>query len=152
MSITRPLILLSLLSLLAGCAGMSSSSERHRTERQAAYMAAAGAPVSNFTFTSLYSWEPLGETQLVVYTRPTKAWLLDLMGCQNLLTSNTIGLTSNLNQVSVRFDKVLTQHGVVPCTISGIRPVDLKGMKAAADLKRQIKSEPRSAAADPAAR
>jgi hypothetical protein len=139
--------LLSLLSLVAGCAGMSRSNERNRTERQAAYVAAAGAPVSNFTFTSLYSWEPLGETQLVVYTRPSKAWLLDLMGCQNLQSSNTIGLTSNLNQVSVRFDKVLTEHGVVPCTISDIRPVDLKGMKAAAEQKREIRSEPRPAAA-----
>jgi hypothetical protein len=152
MSVTRTLILLSLLSLVAGCAGMSRSNERNRTERQAAYVAAAGAPVSNFTFTSLYSWEPLGETQLVVYPRPSKAWLLDLMGCQNLQSSNTIGLTSNLNQVSVRFDKVLTQYGVVPCTISGIRPVDLKGMKAAAEQKRQIRSEPRPAAADAAAK
>jgi hypothetical protein len=147
MSVTRPLIVLSLLSLLAGCAGMSSSNERQRIESQAAYVAAAGAPVRSFTFTSLYSWEPLSETQLVVYTRPTKAWLLDLMGCQNLLSSNTIGLTSNLNQVSFRFDEVLTDHGVVPCTISRIRPIDLKGMKAATEQKREIRSEPRPAAA-----
>lgn len=146
MSAIRSLIVLILLLLLAGCASVQN--ERHRNERQTAYLAAAGAPVGNFVFTSLYSWEPLSETQLVVYTRPGQAWLLDLFGCQNLLFSNSIGLTSNLNQVSANFDKVLTQYGEVPCTISRIRPVDVKGMRAVAEEKRQIRSEPRKPAAN----
>jgi hypothetical protein len=146
MSAIRSLIVLMLLLLLASCASVQSA--RHRSERQAAYLAAAGAPVGNFTFTSLYSWEPLSETQLVVYTRPRQAWLLDLYGCQNLLFSNSIGLTSNFNQISANFDKVLTQRGDVPCTISRIRPVDVKGMRAAAEEKRQIRSEPRQPASN----
>lgn len=145
MSVIRPLIVLFLLAMLAGCVGIPNG--QHRSERQAAYLAAAGAPVGHFNFTGFYSWEPLSETQLVVYTRPTEAWLLDLFGCQNLLYSNSIGLTSNLNQVSATFDKVLTLRGDVPCTISRIRPVDVKRMKAAAEQRRQIHSEPRAASA-----
>jgi hypothetical protein len=143
MSVIRSLILLVALLVLAGCASVPSA--QHRSERQAAYLAAAGSPVSNFTFSNFYSWEPLSEKQLLVYTRPTQAWLLDLFGCQNLLYSNSIGLTSNLNQVSARFDNVLTQRGYVPCTISQIRPVDVKRMRATAEEKRSIRSEPRSA-------
>ncbi len=142
----RTLIVLPLLLLLAGCAGVAT--QRHRSERQAEYLAATGAPVGNFTFTSLYSWEPLTGTQLVVYTRPTQAWLLDLYGCQNLLFSNSIALTSNINQVSANFDKVLTLRGDVPCTISRIRPVDVQGMRAAAAEKRLIRSAPRQGASD----
>jgi hypothetical protein len=146
MSAIRSVIVLILLLLLAGCASVQN--DRHRGERQAAYQAAAGAPVASFTFSSLYSWEPLSETQLVIYTRPTQAWLLDLFGCQSLLFSDGIGLTSNLNQVSVNFDKVLPQRGDVPCTISRIRPVDVKGMRASAERKRQIRSEPRQPVAN----
>ncbi len=141
MSAIRALLFLIPLWLLASCASVQN--DRHRSERETAYLAAAGDSVGSFTFSSLYSWEPLSETRLVVYTRPKQAWLLDLFGCQNLLISNSIGLTSNLNQVSANFDKVLTQRGNVPCTISRIRPVDLKGMKAAEEEKRQIRSEPR---------
>lgn len=149
MSVIRSLLSLVLLTVLAGCASVPNA--QRRNDRQAAYLAAAGSPVSDFTFSSLYSWEPLSEKQLVVYTRPTQAWLLDLFGCPGLLYSNSIGLTSNLNQVSARFDKVLTQRGYIPCTISQIRPVDVKRMRAVVEEKRQIRSEPRSAPVDSAA-
>lgn len=141
MSALRFLIVPALLSMLAACASVPDAGQR--SEREAAYLAVAGAPVGHFTFSSLYSWEPLGETRLVVYTRPTQAWLLDLFGCHDLLYANSIGVTSNMNQVSARFDKVLTPRGFVPCTISQIRPLDVKRMKALEQQKRQIRSEPR---------
>lgn len=144
MSITRSMLPATLLLMLAGCA--STPYAQPRADRLAAYEAAAGAPVPSFRFAaSLYSWEPLSDDQLVIFTRPTQAWLLDLAACQNLNFTNSIGLTSNLNQVSVNFDKVLTQRSHFPCTISQIRPVDLKAMKAATE-KREIRSEPRPAA------
>ena len=77
------------------CAGCSSVPYAQRmSERQAAYAAAAGAPVRSFNFFSLYSWEPLSDTELAVYTQPNKAWLLDLGGCQDLLFVNSIGLSA----------------------------------------------------------
>lgn len=128
------------------CAGCSSVPYAQRmSERQAAYAAAAGVPVRSFHFFSLYSWEPLSNTELAVYTQPNKAWLLDLGGCQDLLFVNSIGLTSNINQVMVGFDKVLTGRRSFPCTITQIRPIDVKSLKLAQQKQRQIESAARSA-------
>lgn len=144
MSTIRILLATTLLALLCACA--SAPYAQRTSERQAAYAAAAGAPVRNFRFFTLYSWEPLSDRQVVIYTRGNEAWLLDLGGgCPEISFVNTIGLTSNLNQVMVGFDKVLTGRNNFPCTISQIRPVDVKSLKAAQLRQRQIRSEPRSA-------
>ncbi len=144
MSMIRILWVTMLAAMLAACA--SAPHAQRTSERQAAYAAAAGAPVRHFRFFSLYSWEPLSDSQLAVYTRPNEAWLLDLGGdCQDLAFVNSIGLTSNLNQVMVGFDRVLTGRGNFPCTISQIRPVDVKSLKAVQQQQRLIKSEPRGA-------
>jgi hypothetical protein len=144
MATIRVLLASALLILLGGCA--SRPYAQRSSERQAAYAAAAGAPVRNFRFFSLYSWEPVGDRQVAIYTRPNEAWLLDLGGgCPDISFVNTIGLTSNLNQVMVGFDKVLTGRNDFPCTISQIRPIDVKSLKATQLQQRQIRSEPRSA-------
>lgn len=144
MSMIRILLATTLAAMLAACA--SAPYAQRTSERQAAYAAAAGAPVRNFRFFSLYSWEPLSDSQLAVYTRPNEAWLLDLGGdCQDLAFVNSIGLTSSLNQVMVGFDRVLTGRGNFPCAISQIRPVDVKSLKAVQQQQRLIKSEPRGA-------
>ena len=144
MSYIRSVLIAALILALAACS--SAPYKQRVSERQAAYAAAAGAPVKYFRFFTLYSWEPLSDRQLAIYTRPNEAWLLDLGGgCPDISFVNTIGLTSNLNQVMVGFDKVLTGRNNFPCTISQIRPVDMKSLKAAQLQQRQIRSEPRSA-------
>ncbi|WP_108470604.1 DUF6491 family protein [Rhodanobacter thiooxydans] len=144
---SKPLLIAAgvlMLGLL--CVGCSSVPYAQRmSERQAVYAAAAGAPVRSFRFFSLYSWEPLGDTELAVYTQPNKAWLLDLGGCQELRFVNSIGLTSNLDQVMVGFDKVLTGRHNFPCTITQIRPIDVKSLKLAQQQQRQIESAARNA-------
>lgn len=127
--------------LLGGCA--SGPRAQRDADHQAAYVAAAGAPVRSFRFFTLYSWTPLGTSQLVVYTRPNEAWLLDVGNCPDLPFTASIGLTSNINQVMVPFDKVLTGRGNFPCTITQIRPVDVKQLKAVQEQQRKIRSEPR---------
>lgn len=122
-------------------------------QRQQAYDAAAGAPVQSFRliFNGIYSWEPLSDTQLVVYTQPTKAFLLDVWPCNNLTFTNGIGLTSFANQVQVGFDKVFTGRGYVPCIIKQIRSVDLTRFKMEKDAQRHVDSLQRdSAPATPA--
>lgn len=147
MSVIRRLLAMSLVMLLAACA--STPYAQRISERQAAYAAAAGAPVRSFRFFNLYSWEPLSDDQLAVYTRSNEAWLLDLAGgCQQLTFANSIGITSNINQVMVGFDKVLTGRGNFPCTITQIRPIDVKHLKAVQQQQRQIKSEPRDTGTD----
>jgi len=142
MSMIRVLWATTLAALLAACA--SAPYAQRISERQAAYAAAAGAPVRQFRFFTLYSWEPLSDSQLAVYTRPNEAWLLDLSGgCPDLAFVNSIGLTSSVNQVMVGFDKVLTGRRSFPCIISQIRPVDVKSLKAVQQQQRLIKSAPR---------
>ena len=91
---------------LAACSSMPGTGE---PQRRADYEAAAGPPQPSFRFFSdLWSWEPLGRDLVVVYTRPSQAWLLDLDGpCQNLPFTQAIGLTSSSGTVFSRFDKVL---------------------------------------------
>ena len=135
---------LALAALTAGCSSVPYA--QRMQQRQAAYAAAAGAPLRSFSYFSLYSWEPLSDTELAVYTRPNQAYLLDLGGCQDLMFANTIGLTSSINQVTVGFDKVLTGRHSFPCTITGIRPVDVKSLKIAQEKQRKIEAAARSAA------
>lgn len=136
------------LMVVGACAlGACSSvpSAQRQAERLAAYTAAAGAPVSNFRFFTLYSWEPLSDTELAVYTRPNEAWLLNVDGgCHDLTFTQAIGLTSNLNQVWVGFDRVLTGRGNFPCTITHIRPLDVRQLRATEKVQRQIKAQPRT--------
>jgi len=136
---------LALVILLAGCASDTPRAERI-AQREAAYRAAAGAPVNNFRFFDLYSWEALGDAQVVIYTKPKEAWLLDVPGCTNLPFTNALAVTSNVSQVSVNFDKVLTGNNGFPCTISQIRPLDLNQFKLEKEGPRPIDTQPRPAA------
>jgi hypothetical protein len=130
-------------AMLAGCAADPHQVEQDN-QRQAAYAAAAGSPVGSFRFFSpLYSWEPLGNDQLVVYTRPTQAWLLDVPGCPDLPFTNVIGLTSNMHQVTVMLDKVLTGRRNFPCTITRARPLDVRHLKATQKAQRKIEERAR---------
>jgi hypothetical protein len=139
---SRLLIGCALVALLAACSNVPYT--QRMQQRQAAYAAAAGAPVRSFRYFTLYSWEPLSNTQLAVYTRPNQAWLLDVeSGCQNLSFTNGIGLTSSVNEVSARFDKVFTGRGYIPCRIMQIRSVDLAKLKVEQEAQRKIDAEPR---------
>lgn len=137
--------------LLAGCAGMSVPPQQ-RVEQ---FESAAGKPVSDFRFSNtLYSWEPLSETAVVVYTRPTRAYLLDLAPCPGLMSTYAIGLTSRTGRVVSGMDRIITGRGYspMPCLISRIRPIDLKALKAAEQQvqKREVDAVPRSASSAPA--
>ncbi|GGA11917.1 hypothetical protein GCM10011408_36670 [Dyella caseinilytica] len=130
---------------LAACASVPYA--QRLQQRQQAYTAAAGAPVQSFrlVLNDIYSWEPLSDTELVVYTQPTRAYLLDLWPCSNLTFTNGIGLTSFANQVQVGFDKVFTGRGYIPCRIKQIRPVDLAQFKLEKESQRHIDSLQREA-------
>ena len=128
-----------LAGLLAACASMPSA--RDMQQRQAAYVAAAGAPVRSFRLVpgdSVYSWEPLGDTQLVVYTRPTRAFLLDTWPCSGLTVTKGIGFTSFAGEVSVGFDRILTNRGYLPCAIKQIRPVDMARFRLEKEARRHV--------------
>lgn len=146
MSRVRASVVLLLAGLLVACSSMPYA--QRRQQRMAAYRAAAGAPVHSFRFVgTMWSWEPLGDTELVVYTRPDRAWLIDVgASCPNLPFANVIGLTSSFDEVSVGFDRVLTGRGYIPCTISRIRPLDVAKLKIEQAKQREVEVEPRKPA------
>lgn len=145
MSKKMQLLAFSLLSLvLAACSSVPYA--QRLQQRQQAYSAAAGAPVRSFRLVmgfQIYSWEPLSDSQLVIYTLPNKAYLLDVWPCNNLTFTNMIGLTSFANEVQTGFDKVLTGRPYIPCTIKQIRPIDLAQLKLEKENQRHIDSVPR---------
>ena len=126
-----------LAGLLTACTSMPSAQDMQ--QRQIAYAAAAGAPVRSLRLMpadSVYSWEPLSDTQLVIYTRPARAFLLDTWPCSGLTVTNSIGFTSFAGEVSTGFDKILTTRGYPPCAIKQIRPLDLARFKLAKEASR----------------
>ncbi|GLQ99625.1 DUF6491 family protein [Dyella mobilis] len=143
MSKIRVLLTALIAASLVACASVPYA--QRQQQRQQAYNASAGAPVQSFRLilSGFYSWEPLSDTQLVIYTQPTRAYLLDVWPCTNLTFASGIGLTSFANQVQVGFDQIFTGRGYVPCRIKQIRPVDLAQLKVEKEAQRHVDSLPR---------
>ena len=77
-------------------------------EKLALYRAHSGEPVSDFQyFGSINGWNPMGDSALVVWTRPSQAYLLELFGpCTDLDYAPAISLSNSMGRVSSRFDSV----------------------------------------------
>lgn len=132
------------LLLLACCmqAACATTPSLRDAEKRALYEAHAGAPVDGFRYRgSINGWTPLGDEALVVWSRPSEAWLLELSGpCPDLDFARAISLTNTIGKVSARFDKVvvLGRDTVdIPCVIRQIRPLDIKAVRQAErDMRR----------------
>jgi len=128
--------------LLASCASSTHQSDQ---ERRAQYAAYAGPPIQQFTWLGHFDgWEPLAQTDLVVFTTPSDAYLLkvwpacDLRFAFNGRGAETIGVTSTGGTVSAGLDSIIehsTAVGRTVCPISEIRKVDYRRMLA--DERRQ---------------
>lgn len=131
--------------VLAGCASGRLTS----AERLDLYRAHAGPPQNSMQyFGSLNGWTELGDSALAVWTRPSEAYLLELRGpCYGLSYATAIGLTSQMGQVSSRFDKVLVRDPnsgpSVPCFIGSIRKLDVKALRASEKELRQAQVQER---------
>src|SRR3546814_10042364 len=97
--------------LLAVTASACASTGMSDADKLATYRAHAGAPVSSFRyFGSINGWTSLGDSAIAVWTRPSEAWLLELTGpCPDIEYAPMIGVTSQSNRVSAKFDKVIAQ-------------------------------------------
>ena len=131
-------------ALLTACS--TTPTTQQIQARQAAYNAAAGAPVRSFRFIGrMWSWEPLSNSQLVVYTNPRTAYLLDVWTCPNLTWTLASGLTSSIHQVSSNLDKVLTGRSYPPCPIMKIRPLNLAQLQIQQGSQREVDEQSRDA-------
>ena len=135
---------ITLAGLVTACSSVPLA--QREAQRRADYEAAAGPSQRSFRFfNNLWSWEPLGKDLVAVYTRPSEAWLLTVSSCPELKYANAIGLTSNVHEVIVGLDKVVTGQSPLPCFIKAIRPVDVKQLKASQAERRTIEEKPREA-------
>jgi hypothetical protein len=142
MSTKRVVATVLITILLAACSSVPYA--QREQQRQQAYTAAAGAPIRSFRFMSrIWSWEPLSDSQLVIYTVPNTAYLLDVWSCPNLPWTQAIGLTSTFREVQANFDKVLTGRPYVPCVITKIRPINLAQLKIEQQAQREVDLQPR---------
>jgi len=138
----RLIAILILAAAAAGCASTRLSD----AEQLAMYREHAGESVKDFHyFGSLNGWTPLGDRALAVWTRPSQAYLLELMGpCAGLDFALGISVTNQMGMVSTHFDQVIVHDSNsaihIPCRIQEIRPLDVKGL-------RQAQSELRKAEA-----
>lgn len=116
-----PVLLLSLL--LAACA---TNVRKQAAELRADYVGAAGPSIPEFRDTrGLYSWRPLSDQELVVYTQPRQAYLLSVGFCPDLGAAAAVSVSSRLGWVTSGIDNVRLDNARYPCRIQQIRPVDL---------------------------
>lgn len=129
------ILLLAATLALGAC---SSSPRQSDAETLALYQSVAGEPVKDFQyFGQINGWAPLGGSALVVRTRPSQAYLLQVDGpCPDLEYAPAITVSHFSGRVSARFDTVTPLGGVtgsirIPCRIQTIRPLDVKALKLA---------------------
>jgi hypothetical protein len=93
--------------------------------------AAKGVEVKSFRlYGPLTKWEPLDKDSLIVWTTPSKAYLLDLRnGSSSLRNAQKIGITSTLNRVAAGQDKVVFDGFRYPIeTIQSLDQADAKAL------------------------
>lgn len=140
------------LAAMLALSACASDGGVRAAEKLALYQSHAGEPVSSFRFFgSINGWTPLDDSTLAVWTRPSEAWLLALQGpCHDLEFAPAIGLTSQMNQVHARFDKVIT-HGSgamqLPCHIREIRPLDVRALRTSEKELREARAQERASEA-----
>jgi hypothetical protein len=112
--------------LATGCSTLKAAPPNPAvTQRLAEVRAIAGPPVDSFWFERMSSFEPIGLSDLLVFTTPRDAWLLHLDGeCRRLDFDPFLRLTSHSRRVSVLLDDVRVRDNPIPCQIREIRPVN----------------------------
>lgn len=135
--------ILSTVAVAALLLGTSANAEPQKTPAQvkaelARFSSAAGTPVERYTnvATRTVKFEPIGTEHVLVYTRPTTAYLLTLDGrCEGLENAQAITAGNGSRVVYAKTDYVFVKGPENPagmrCKIETIQPVDLKLTKKA---------------------
>ncbi len=115
--------------LLASCAQTIPLTRRQaaRLERYEAY---AGKPINQFTWlTQYHRWTALAPHKLAFWTNINTVYLLTVYKpCPNLLSTNTIAVTSHAGVVQAHFNFVDDARGF-HCMIDTIQPIDYRRMQ-----------------------
>jgi hypothetical protein len=131
-----------LATALGGCA--SAGTQLSDEAKLGLYRTHAGEPVGSFRyFGRLNGWTPLSDESLVVWTRPSEAYLLELFGsCQDLEFAPAIRISNQASTVYSGFDSVIPMGAGaigmrnIPCRIETIRPLQVNALK---DAQRELR-------------
>lgn len=117
-----------LLGLSLALLALSAQAKHNRID----YAAYAGDPIPEFRFFQLYNWQRTGDKTLVVWTKPSTAYLLTTRNdCYSLSGHVTIqigGVDGILGRLKAGSDNVIV--GQLRCRVMSIQPLDLQRMKA----------------------
>ena len=120
------------LSLLLGLLLVAAAGAAGAKRVSLDYVAYAGEPVPQVRYSQLSNWKRIDDTHLVIWTKPTQAYLLTLgnvctetAGAVSLQLRGTDGMSGVLKS---GFGEVIA--GRQRCRVQQIQPVDLARMKA----------------------
>lgn len=96
------------------------------------YAAYAGDPISEFQFSQLYNWQRTGDKTMVIWTKPSTAYLLTLRNNCDALTGRVTVEIGGVDGIQGRLqagsgDVII---GQMRCRVVAIQPIDLARMKA----------------------
>jgi hypothetical protein len=97
------------------------------------YAAYAGEPVQQINYHQLYNWQRSTDKQVVLWTRPSTAYVLELRNkCFELRGPRAViqvgGVAAIPGRLTVNDDLIV---GEMKCRIGAIRPIDLEALKRA---------------------
>lgn len=133
----RLLSALCIAILASACASTGMS----RNERVELYRANAGEPVGSFkNWNRSLQWRVLSNDALVVWSRPSEAFLLEFRNsCPGLISAREITISNSGQLVAAGFDSVRITSPLAnrtACRITTIRPLNLQAIS---DAKRDIR-------------
>lgn len=153
----KRLFLLAAPALALALGACASAPRMSDSERLALHRAHAGEPVASMPLRGqLHGWNALGNSAVVVWTRPREAWLLDLGGpCQDLDYATAIAVNARFSRIQARVDSItplgsmVGQVGRIPCRIMEIRPLDSAALEQARDGLREATVMPGTETPEP---
>ena len=120
------------LLVLALAAALPAAAKHGHTD----YAAYAGTPISEFRFTQLYNWQRIGDKSMVLWTKPSTAYLLTLANQCDALDSRVTLQVGGVDGVQGRLqagtgDVII---GQLHCSVQQIQPIDLVALRAAKSI------------------
>jgi len=126
---------ISLALALLALPSAQAETTKQLAQRLERVMANAGAPVGSVVYHGTYSWEALGDHSLLLWETPQRAYYVDVQPiCNDLPWEMNIVVDFRNMTLDSKFDNIVVRGR--RCRIYEIRPVDVKGLRAAERLAR----------------
>lgn len=122
-----------ILTLITATLALGLSACASPGAARADYAAYAGPPVPEIRFTQLYNWQRTGDRTMIIWTKPSTAYLLTLRhncdGLRGRVTVEIGGVDGFAGRLQAGSGDVII--GQLRCRVDQIQPVNLQEMKVA---------------------